>query len=323
MSYYYSCLSSRQRGLYDRIFEGVNELDRKIALPLAGKNDLFSAFNSVIYDNPIMFYTRAFHYANNKISQRTILSPVYKYEDDFTDRSADFISDFLSLFDAVRNEGDLEKELFVHDYCLDNFVYDHDFNEYAFSVLGPVVFGSGVCEGISKFVKLVLNYLGVECIVVAGRAFSPTSGFRRTEPHMWNMVTIQGDTYHLDVTFNMTNKGKINRYDYFNLPDVEIKKDHTITGKVPVCNTVGNDYYSLSSQVVHSLTEMENYIRAELLSGKTTTVVKLSSGQSGSNIIDKIVDMAMRQFQSMYNRDVSIEVRYNPKQHVYEVGFHS
>jgi hypothetical protein len=306
------------------IFDGINQFDEVITLPPVAQRDLFFAFNSVIYDNPILFYTRAFSSSNLPLSRQATIRPVYKYDQDFTDRSADVISDYLKLFDSVKNESDIEKELFVHDYCLDNFTYDHQFNEHAFSVLGPVVFNTGVCEGISKFVKIALNYLGVDCIVVAGKALNPAGGRRKTERHMWNIVYINGTAYHLDVTFNLTQKGKINRYDYFNLPDSEIKKDHSYSGRIPVCNVAGNDYYSLSMQVVYSLSEAEGYVRRELIGGSKDIVFKLVNVNLDSQMINTVVDIAKRQFQGnqgVFSANVSVEVRYNQKQGVIEIGF--
>ena len=237
MSYYYSILTNQNKQTYDLMFDGINNYDKRITVPYASRKSLLTVFNSVIYDNPILFYTRAFRYMTAPVDSRSVLMPVYKYDEDFTNKSADVIDDYMHTFDTVRNESDIEKELFVHDHCLDRFTYDHQFNEHAFSILGPVVFNTGVCEGISKFVKVALNYLGVECIVVAGKGYNPLRGRGMVEPHMWNIVRVNGKTYHLDVTYNLTQKDTVNRYDYFNLSDTEIKKDHSFTGLLPVCDT--------------------------------------------------------------------------------------
>jgi transglutaminase/protease-like cytokinesis protein 3 len=105
----------------------------------------------------------------------------------------------------------VEKELFVHDFCLEHFAYDDTFKEHSFSPLGLLVYKTAVCEGISKFVKIVLDYLGVECMLVSGTALG--SSDKPPELHMWNIVKINGNTYHLDVTFNMSQKTGVKRYD--------------------------------------------------------------------------------------------------------------
>ena len=322
MAYYYSILDDYSKQLYDLIFDGINKLEKKIYMPPTARNIAFSAFNSVLYDNPILFYTRAFRYSNTHLlGLQSVLSPVYKYKEELINQSADVISDYLRLFDIVKEKSDLEKELFVHDHCLDNFKYDHDFHEHAFSALGPVMYDTGVCEGISKFVKLALNYLGVDCIVVAGDAIRPGDNSRNTEKHMWNIVYINGVTYNLDVTFDLTQKSSVNRYDFFNLPDSQIKNSHKSAGLAPVCNTEGHDYYTLNRQIVKGFSGAEKYIENELLAGNNNIVFKLQGGRNDSSDTDKIISIAHGQHQKLINRSGSVNVRPNLKQGVFEVEF--
>jgi len=321
MAYYYSILDNNGKYLYDLIFDGINKLVKKIVLPSVSRNDAFLAFNSVLYDNPFLFYTRAFRFSANLLGINPVLMPVYKYNADFINQSADVISDYFKLFDSVINESDLEKELFVHDYCLDHFTYDYDFNEHAFSILGPVIFNTGVCEGISKFVKVALNYLGVKCIVATGEALNPSGRTRGSEKHMWNIVYINGTAYNLDVTFNLSQKGSVNRYDFFNLSDGELKKSHKITKGTPTCNTAGHDYYTLSNQVVSGLSGAEAYIRNELLSGKSNIVFKLTENDDDLGITDKIMRIASASHQNIINRSGAVNVKPNLKQGVFEIEF--
>ncbi|MDR2570161.1 MAG: hypothetical protein LBD23_07660 [Oscillospiraceae bacterium] len=322
MQYYYSLLNEKNKKIYNSVFEGINDFDENIYTKPLAQKDLPLVFNSVIYDNPILFQTRAFRSINYPLRSQATISPIYNYDQDFTDQSTEVISEYLKLFDVVKDKSDIEKELFVHDHCLDNFKYDRQLNEHAFSVIGPVIFNTGVCEGISKFVKIALNYLGVDCIVVVGRGYNPSAGLRKSEPHMWNIVYINGKTYHLDVTFNLTQKGNINRYDYFNLPDNEIKKDHSYTGRVPICNTAGNDYYSLSLQAFPDLLQAEEYIKNELQDRKKSIIFKLTSTTRDSNMVDKVIDITKRQIQSIpsiFNANLLVDVRYNSKQNIFEI----
>jgi transglutaminase/protease-like cytokinesis protein 3 len=139
--------------------------------------------------------------------------------------------DRLRVFDTVKGKSDLDKELYVHDYCLTNFTYEYAPDDYSYTILGPILRNTAVCEGIAKYVKLALDYLGVKSIVVSGKAKNPLDD-SINETHAWNIVEIEYRTFHLDVTFDMTVKAKINRYDYFNLCDDDIEKDHTTIGKI-------------------------------------------------------------------------------------------
>ena len=62
---------------------------------------------------------------------------------------------------------------------------------------------------------------------------------------MWNVVRIEGKYYHLDATFdNSLSSEEIIRYDYFNLSDSQIFKDHEpAIYKLPVCADADHTYY--------------------------------------------------------------------------------
>jgi hypothetical protein len=321
LNYYFDNLDDESKNIYNSIFDGLNEFMPQIILPLIAKKDLQTIYQAVLLDNPIIFYTKSYRYLRDRIRKITVLQPIYDYPESHVNESVELLSDFLQLFDVVKDDSDIEKELFVHDYCLENFTYDHEFNGSSFSILGLLVFEAGVCEGLAKFVKIVLNYLEVDCLVATGKAATSMNKFRGSERHAWNIVFVEGDPYHLDVTFDLSQTEKIKRYDYFNLSDDEIKIDHTITGAAPACAVAGNDYYSLSSQAFDSLAEMEEYLQAELVQGKNIVVFKLNSEEPISALNEKIIASALRQKQDLCHGNIAVEVKYNPHRYVFEVQF--
>lgn len=83
-------------------------------------------------------------------------------------------------------------------------------------------------RGIAKSVKVLCDALGIWCMVaICGN--NPEKGIKYR--HTWNIVKIGGQFYHLDVTFDNTLgkhslAGQELRYDYFNLEDKKIFRDH-------------------------------------------------------------------------------------------------
>lgn len=132
---------------------------------------------------------------------------------------------------------DLQKEKAVHDYIVNNVRYDeknYDNNtvpDESYSPYGALIKGVAVCEGYAWATKLLLNMAGIESTVVSGGG------------HAWNIVKINGKCYHLDTTWDdpITSSGKnVLRYDYFNLSDAQIGKDHFWDRKAyPVCPAPG------------------------------------------------------------------------------------
>ena len=319
--YYYHQLDSEQRVAYNLIYEGLSKFSNKIILPLAPKNNLKKIYQSVLWDNPVLFFTISFQYVTDVRKRIIVLTPTYRYSRDVVRQWSDILISYLHSFDYMKSKSDLQKELFVHDYCLNKLKYDYFFKKQSFSPLGPMIFDTGVCEGIAKFVKILFDYLGVGCVLVSGKAINGTTQI--AEPHMWNIVEIDDGCYHLDVTYDMTLSKNIPRYDYFNLNDIEIKKDRTIHSNAPRCLIPNQDYYTVNSMTVYSLKEMEHHIRTNLLKGKKHMVIKLSNRNlfTSINLTGKIIDFATRQYRKIFSQSVSIVVNYNPSQQVFELIF--
>lgn len=139
-----------------------------------------------------------------------------------------------------------EKEKYIHDFICENVRYDKLKKAYSHEIIGPLGQGVGVCEGIAKAVKVLCDGLGIWCMIaICGN--NPEKGIKYR--HTWNIVQIGGVYYHLDTTFDNT-LGKHNcaeggiRYDYFNLDDKAVFRDHEpLIVPAPSCTDGDHFYY--------------------------------------------------------------------------------
>ena len=131
----------------------------------------------------------------------------------------------------------------MHDWICQNISYDEEGNDKSkparviasHNIIGVFAHHRAQCEGIAKAVKVLLNAVDVKCIVVTGESIK--NGKR--VPHAWNMVNIDGQPYHLDVTWDIgAIESSFRRvsYDYFNVTDQMIEKDHKADIRLPECN---------------------------------------------------------------------------------------
>ena len=99
-----------------------------------------------------------------------------------------------------------------------------------------------MCEGIAKAVKCLCDRLGVWCIVALAEN-NPDRGIKYR--HAWNVVRLGDAYYHLDATFdNSLGSAELVRYDYFNLDDRRLFRDHeALVYPVPACADGGRFYY--------------------------------------------------------------------------------
>ena len=318
--YFRSLLSANHKTVYDTLVTGIKACQDKIQIANTAKKDLLAIFVSILKDYPIIFYTTKYQWTTTTSSPTMLFEPEYLYDKNTIKKYTDTIQNYLKNFDRAKNMNDYEKELFVHDYCLKNFTYDYNFSESSYSAHGLVLYKTAVCEGIAEFTKLALDYLGVPCLVVYGRGTDPT-GKSKTESHAWNIVEIGGKTYHLDVTYDMTTKDKRNRYDYFNLTDTDIKKDHIIEDKVPTCNTTTDNYLSKNNMIVNKLSELDAHLTKHLRTGNKTVMFKLLNERFSNKLVDNILEIATQTYLNIYKGSVSASAIYNSNQMVFEIEF--
>ena len=161
-----------------------------------------------------------------------------------------------------------DKEKYVHDFICENIRYDKLKKPYSHEIIGPLGHGVGVCEGIAKSVKILCDALGVWCIIaICGN--NPEKGIKYR--HTWNIVRINGQYYHLDATFDNTlgknEDGSTSiRYDYFNLDDKNIFRDHEpLIAPAPPCPD-GNHFYYREKKL--SFTKLEDVYKRALQAAK-------------------------------------------------------
>jgi transglutaminase/protease-like cytokinesis protein 3 len=199
--FYFSRLSALHKEVYKLIATGIAEYRHEIPLAPMESDELSAVFNSVLLDNPLIFHVSSYSYVVYSGGKICGFKPIYECSKGDYENYLQEISRFLGEFDFMQNETDFKKELYVHDYCIKYLAYGDLFDKFSYSVLGAIVKKSAVCEGIAKFVKLVLDYLRVKCLVVKGEAINPFT--TASEKHAWNIVKPGDFAYHLDVTFDL------------------------------------------------------------------------------------------------------------------------
>lgn len=167
---------------------------------------------------------------------------------------------------APKGSSEFERELYLHDQLISLVEYhdeaeDHS-SEYpmAFSAYGALVDGKAVCEGYSRAMQLLSNCLGLQCALV--------TGVSQEIAHMWNLIRIEGDWYHLDLTWD--DAASMSIYQYFNLTDEQISVNHTMDPLIPAdgdsqwdrslynlylpeCTSLEYNYYHQKAVQIHTL----------------------------------------------------------------------
>lgn len=207
-------------------------------------DDIYSQFRKVLDDHPELFWlsggSTGSHLTSGPLVTYTIyptmncdISGVPAKEQQLED-VVNTVVQMAQIYDS-----DYDKALFVHDYIVLNCEYDVNTYYYslyasndtpivthAYDCYGCLVEHTAVCAGYSKAYKLILNRLGIECDVVTGEGYNSMGN----GAHAWNRVTIDGEQYYVDVTWDdpVTNGYVLDTVprDYFMLSYDEISRDH-------------------------------------------------------------------------------------------------
>ena len=262
--YYYTKLNKQQQAVYHAMQQCLTNLADEWQMPRVGGEELYNIFFQLRLDHPEIFWATGFKYRYYENSGNLIFLPEYLFEKSkIREHQKAMASRVEKLARPAKSMSDLEKEKYVHDFICENVRYDKLKKSYSHEIIGPLGQGVGVCEGIAKSVKVLLDALDVwNVIAICGN--NPEKGIKYR--HTWNIVKIGGTYYHLDVTFDNSLGDEEIRYDYFNLDDKNIFRDHEpLIAPAPACTDSSHFYYKEKKL---SFTKVEDVYKRSLQAAK-------------------------------------------------------
>ena len=267
--YYYNHMNKAQQAAYHSILSGVKNLADEFQIPALEGEELYNVFFQMRLDHPEIFWMTGYKYKYYQDSPNLIFVPEYLFDKNkIREHQKAMEARVEKLVRPAMKLSEWEKEKYVHDFICENVCYDKLKKPYSHEIIGPLGHGVGVCEGIAKSVKVLCDALGVWCIIaICGN--NPEKGIKYR--HTWNIVRINGQYYHLDATFDNTlgknEDGSTSiRYDYFNLDDKNIFRDHEpLIAPAPPCPD-GNHFYYREKKL--SFTKLEDVYKRALQAAK-------------------------------------------------------
>ncbi|WAM33826.1 S-layer homology domain-containing protein [Caldicellulosiruptor morganii] len=259
----------------------LNELGDEVAFELMTQRPL--AFEYGYYD----MFGLSFNLKNQNLF---IILPVYIYskEEGFARRQAVEQKAWQVVSTVIdQTYNDYDKVLALHDWLALHTRYDlegylnNDVPYESHTAYGALINGVAVCNGYATGMLALLEDADVETIEIYGMAGIGSS----KEYHAWNMVYLEDNWYHLDVTWDDDDYYNTVEHYYFNVPDTEIEFDHYWDRSLYPAATATDysygNYYRVEvvpKQVYYNedntvTLTVKNY-KGELQSGKLVTITK-------------------------------------------------
>ena len=316
-AYYYQHLPKPQQAAYHAMKTGFAALSPGFSVPRLENRELSDIFFRLRLDCPEIFYVTGFTYRFTPGAENVELLPEYLFDKAKTrDHQKALASRVDKLARPAMNMTASEKERYIHDFICQNVRYDKLKKPYSHEIIGPLGQGVGVCEGIAKSVKILCDALGLWCIIAVSET-NPDQGVKYR--HAWNILKLDGQYVHLDATFdNSLGHDGVIRYDYFNLDDKRLFRDHQpVIYPVPACAASDRFYYR---EAKLSFTKVEDVVkRAQMAIRKGLPFVFHWRG--GPFTREVLIQLVQALEEAAQKRNRHAAVSYNRPQAVLQVHF--
>ena len=226
--YHYERLGEKEKRLYRKLVDGMFRFQSSIIFWGTESDTIDEIYEKIKMDLPAAFFDEGSEVVWYPVLHQVKVRPRYRFSrQDAENILTEVLRRTEPLIESCRSQTNLEKEKRIHDWFCANVIYDDNYMQKmggsSFELAAPLLWGKGVCSGISKAAKFLFDQVGIRSILMTGRTKDRlgTAG----EEHCWLMVKIDDQRYHLDITFDITAKTQ----RYFNLTDREILRDRILT----------------------------------------------------------------------------------------------
>ena len=256
-TFYYNTLTDTQKEIYLALLSSINNLDTTVKLKKyeyideeTTMNDIKISMQNLFLDHPEIFYVKTNYTVSTvdliKGKRVEVLLEYTVADKNELDNKINEVSTVLDeLVNEAKGKDIFEAELYLHDkiatmckyYRYENI---EDIPEECHSIYGCVVNKSAVCDGLSKTLQIALDKLGIESILVSGSI--------QDQLHAWNLVKLEDEWYHVDITSDKSLDKDFNDdssvviHSYFNITDEKILKTNAIEDKQLLPKATGTKY---------------------------------------------------------------------------------
>ena len=310
--YYFQQMNREEKQVYRAMYDGFTALSPEFPVLRLERKELSEIFFRLRLDHPAIFYVSSFTYRFFDQADYVHLIPEYLFEKKKIKEHQKALEGRITrLLRPMQELTPEEQEKSIHDFILENVTYDKLQKQYSHEIIGPLQQGIGVCEGIAKSVKILCDALNVWCIIaICGN--NPEKGIKYR--HTWNIIRLDGKYYHLDATFDnslgRSGSGKPEiRYDYFNLDDKAVFRDHEpLIAPAPACTDNSRFYYKDKKL---SFTKTEDVYKRSLQAAKKgkTLTFHWRGGYLTREVLGELLDL-MQQAGAQKNKTAVVSLNW-------------
>ena len=249
--YCYSVLSEDEKTVYREIYSILNTMGEDVRLSTVDVQLIEKVFKCVLNDHPKLYYVEGYTYTtftrDTDIAKLEFSGTYTKSREECDAMNVQIENYVADCFSGMENGiSDYEKVKYIYEYIIDGTEYNLT-AEDSQNICSVFLNGESVCMGYARAMQYLLLEQDILCTVVNGTA-------DQGEEHAWNLLLLDGQYYHLDVTWgddsytvsnDTSSQVGMTNYSFFCVTTEEISKTHVIDNVVelPECIAWDNNYY--------------------------------------------------------------------------------
>lgn len=321
-THYYNLLNTYEKQVYDLIKQGIFTFQSQIAIPhsLARVVDVPRVYIFVGCDYPKVFYVNFYSYDHYSTATHHVIEPYYWYTASQIAKMDGKIDKLLcKMASRVQGNTQAQKVQSLYELVTNNVTYQrealvgdrHKLLNESNTIVGVLFYKKGLCEGIAKVFQMVANMLGIDCIVAHG--WTENNSY-----HTWNIVQIDGATYHLDATYGIYDFAKSGKtcYDYLNLCDADVATTHKPSYPVPRCNATRHNYYVANNLVATNQSDVQR-----IAQNSTEKTIIFRYGGIYQNDVHAAAQECSNWIHHYHKRAKNVSYTYTPAYHICRVSY--
>ena len=271
--------------LYSELLEQLSRGAREVNFDYDCSDSVMKVFGRIMEEHPELFWlTGSCKYAKSIRGSEvkvTLLPEIMIDDTELKQRRQKFDKAADAFVAACRGDSEFETVFKIHEAIIDKTEYTFSSanalsagvrNDEAavrgMSAYACLVDGNAVCSGYAKAFQVVAGKLGIQAARVHGIKLD--GGV----PHEWNIVYVDGEPYHLDVTWDdpvfANGVQGFRTYDYFCVTTDQILKTHGIDkdSEAPLCTAHAANFFVKNGYCLdpYSFEKAADIIRSQLKS---------------------------------------------------------
>lgn len=249
--YYSSTLSPKLKRAYRCFDLAFREMTEHVQIADVTDAEFVAALNAYQREHPMVYWVN-FHsgmpYYN--MGEYILLEPPYLYKDETKEIDAAFKKACSEIPSYPHNP---RMQVMAIVKWMSKLRYVNTKAEHEHNVVGPLLYGEGVCEAFSQLFQAFCDHFKVDCMVALGSVIGEIDG------HAWNVIGYGGKRYNVDMTqaIAIAQKFGLEMYNVM-VPDYII--DNYVSLDKPYCGVLADNPYFLEEKAFTNEQELSRML---------------------------------------------------------------